>query len=111
MSFLFGHAAQLGSFDLVYTAGLMDYLSDRLAARLIKTLAKLLNPGGRLIVTNFVPGIVERGYMEAIMDWTLKYRTPDELERLAAPLQTDIGSAQVQLDASGQIAYLMIERG
>ena len=69
----------LGSFDLIYAAGLLDYLHDGALQRLLSASIDRLNPGGRLLVANFTPQIRDSGYMEAIMDWFLVYRTADEL--------------------------------
>lgn len=76
-------AAALGRFDLVYSAGLYDYLPDALARRLTARLLALLRPGGRLVIGNFMPGGSGRGYMELFMDWTLVLRGAAELEALA----------------------------
>lgn len=64
----------LGCFDLIYSAGLYDYLPDGLARRLTARLLQMLRPGGRLVIANFVPGGSGRGYMELFMDWTLVLR-------------------------------------
>jgi extracellular factor (EF) 3-hydroxypalmitic acid methyl ester biosynthesis protein len=76
-------AADLTGFDLVYAAGLYDYLRDDPARRLTQTLFEMLNPGGTLLVANFLTGIRDRGYMESFMDWHLIYRTMAEIEALA----------------------------
>ena len=77
-------ADALGSFDLIYSAGLYDYLPDALARRLTRRLLSLLRPGGRLLIANFVPGGSGRGYMELFMDWTLVLRTEAQMRELAA---------------------------
>jgi extracellular factor (EF) 3-hydroxypalmitic acid methyl ester biosynthesis protein len=70
---------ELGSFNLIYSAGLFDYLSDSLARRLTKYLLRQLRPGGRLLIANFVPETKGRGYMELFMDWHLVYRGEQQM--------------------------------
>jgi SAM-dependent methyltransferase len=60
--------------DLIYSAGLYDYLSDPVATRLNQTLFEMLLPGGKLLIANFAPNLVDIGFMEASMDWWLIYR-------------------------------------
>jgi SAM-dependent methyltransferase len=76
-------ADALGSFDLIYSAGLYDYLPDALAKRLTRRLLAMLRPGGRLLIANFVPGGTGRGYMELFMDWTLVLRNEAAMRALA----------------------------
>jgi SAM-dependent methyltransferase len=77
-------ADSLGRFDLIYSAGLYDYLPDALARRLTRRLLAMLRPGGRVLIANFVPGGSGRGYMELFMDWTLVLRTEAQMRELAA---------------------------
>jgi extracellular factor (EF) 3-hydroxypalmitic acid methyl ester biosynthesis protein len=77
-------AAELGHFDLIYSAGLFDYLPDVLARRLTGQLLKMLRPGGRLVIANFVPSGSGRGYMELFMDWTLVLRDQAAMLALAS---------------------------
>ena len=69
----------LGHFDLVYSTGLFDYVGPAAGRRLVAVMFDLLKPAGRLVVANFLPGIRDRGYMEAYMDWRLVYRTRHEM--------------------------------
>ena len=41
-----------GQFDLVYSTGLFDYLSQRTGARLVATMFDMLRPGGQLLVVD-----------------------------------------------------------
>jgi hypothetical protein len=69
----------LGSFDLIYAAGLYDYLDQAAASRLTARLFACLSPGGRLLIGNFRVGFATQSYMEAFMDWRLITRTPDAM--------------------------------
>ncbi len=40
---------EFGQFDVIYTIGLLDYLSDEILVRMIKALHAILNPNGLLI--------------------------------------------------------------
>jgi cyclopropane fatty-acyl-phospholipid synthase-like methyltransferase len=101
----------LGEFDLVYAAGLYDYLEARVAARLTASLFKLLNPGGRLLIPNFLMGVHEEAYMEVYMDWYLIYRTRSEIEAFADEIAPEsIASRSYFEDASGTIGYLELEK-
>lgn len=71
-----------GRFDLVYAAGIYDYLQDRTATRLTAGLFAALKPGGTLFFANFADGIADRGYMDAFMDWRLILREEADLQRM-----------------------------
>jgi SAM-dependent methyltransferase len=75
--------------DLIYSAGLYDYLEDDAAEQLTVCLFELLAPGGRLVLINFAPSLRDIGYMEAVMDWRLLYRDGPDLERLLLHVPQD----------------------
>lgn len=79
-------------FDLIYAAGLYDYLDEEAARALTAMLFSRLKPGGRLLVANFMPDLPDSAYMEAMMDWWLIYRSDDDMRRLAPP-----GAAGIRL--------------
>ncbi len=70
--------ASFGEFDLVYSAGLLDYLQLPTAVSLMKNLARSTAPGGRLLVANMTDHSA-RWYLEVPLDWPLVYRTQEEL--------------------------------
>ncbi len=70
------------SFNLVWAAGIFDYLDDRRFIFLLNHLRTMLSAGGRLIVGNFSTYNPSRDYMEA-GDWYLFHRDEDELYSLA----------------------------
>jgi hypothetical protein len=75
--------AALGDFDLVYAAGLFDYLGEVSATALLRGMLALTRPGGEVLVANVLPRHDDIGYMEAYADWPLLDRTCDELRGMA----------------------------
>jgi len=101
----------LGTFDLVYSAGLYDYLEEPFARRLTEALFEKLTPGGRLLVCNFVPQIYDAGFMESAMGWRLIYRTESQLRALADALPpAELQGATTWTDPFEAVAYLLLER-
>jgi SAM-dependent methyltransferase len=76
--------------DLVYAAGLLDYLPDEVAEALAGDMIRMLGPGGTLLLSNFLPGNHGRGYMEAFMDWHLICRDEEDMRRLIAAIPPDV---------------------
>lgn len=71
-------------YDFIYSNGLYDYLSDRMAARLTQSLGNRLIPSsGKLLVWNFHKSMRDRAFMDTMMDWKLVYRDEADLKRLA----------------------------
>ncbi len=101
----------LGKFDFVYAAGLYDYLHARVAERLLQELFNRLEPGGKVWVANFKPGIEDRAYMEAFMDWWLIYRDEAEMMSLADALPAaEIASKRVFTEHEDNIVFLEVVR-
>ncbi|WP_422646695.1 class I SAM-dependent methyltransferase [Agrobacterium tumefaciens] len=73
---------ELGSFDLVYAAGLYDYLNDKVAIKLTKRCMEMLKPGGMFLFANFSEDIVVDGYMETFMNWALLLRSKADMWRI-----------------------------
>lgn len=95
-----------GGFDLIYTAGLFDYLDDRIASALFRALSERLVRGGLLVIGNFAASAIGIGYMETFLEWKLIYRTPDELIRLGEGVHSDIRLENAFLDAFRNVAYV-----
>lgn len=99
------------SFDLVYSAGLFDYLEEKLAARMTRRMFDLVAPGGTMIIPNFAKGIIERGYMETFMDWYLIYRDEMEVYGFMKELDmTQVASWDIHGDKYGNILYLTVNK-
>ncbi len=106
---LVGNKLDLGSFDLVYSTGLFDYLEQSIAVRLATSMFRLLRPGGSLVVANFLPGVRDVGYMEAFMDWNLVYRGRRDMVDLTTDLADDeIDELRVVSEECHNIVFLQV---
>jgi SAM-dependent methyltransferase len=101
---------QLPACDLVYSTGLYDYLDDATATRLTQRMFDTLRPGGRLLVANMLPGVEMRGYMEAVMDWRLTYRSEAELRAIGYAVTAAARRVRTYVDPHATFAYLEMER-
>jgi extracellular factor (EF) 3-hydroxypalmitic acid methyl ester biosynthesis protein len=96
-------------FDLIYAAGLYDYLERRLASKLTAKLFSHLDSDGELVVANFTNDVADIGYMESYMAWNLIFRSLDELLDLAADIPFSARSAaEVYQLQCPDIAYLRL---
>jgi len=100
-----------GDFDLVYSAGLYDYLEDETAKRLTSSMFAALRPGGTLVVANFAPELLDIGYMEAVMDWNLIYRDESGVARFCDGLPVEqIAEQKMERDSAGNVVYLTVRK-
>ena len=108
---LINTADRLGTFDLVYAAGPYDHLNRLMATRLTEALFLTTRPGGLLLVTNFVHGIKDVGYMEAFMDWHLNHRDASDMFALTSSLpEAEIADRRTFAEESGGIVFLAVRR-
>jgi hypothetical protein len=102
---------KLGTFDLVYAAGLYDYLADNTARALTARMFEMTKPGGRMLIPNFAPQLRDRAYMEALMDWNLIYRDEQAMVMLVSGIEpAEIESCDVQSDPTGSVVYLLVKK-
>lgn len=62
-------------YDLIYCAGLFDYLSDRTCKQLMDLFYEWLEPGGLVAATNVDDYKPFRNSLEFMLDWHLIYRS------------------------------------
>ena len=96
-------------YDVVYCAGLFDYLSDQVCHRLLNIMYAWLAPGGLLIATNVEPANPARYGMEHLLDWHLIYRNASQLAALK-PHGAEADSACVRCDDSGVNVFLEVRK-
>lgn len=100
-----GAATDADGFDAVYCAGLFDYLSDKVCARLTAHFAARTRAGGTLLVTNVHVANPEKFSMEHVLEWYLIYRNEAQMAailpaRCVAPrLYTDPTGVNVFAEA------------
>ena len=96
-------------YDVVYCAGLFDYLSDRICRRLLEIFYEMLAPGGLLVATNVEASNPARGMMEYLMDWHLIYRTGDQLKELS-PRDAPPENCRIIADVTGVNIFLEVKK-
>lgn len=100
---------QREGYDLVYCAGLFDYLSDRICRRLLEIFYDMVAPGGLLIATNVHPSNPWKNWMEYLAEWHLVYRDEEQFFKLA-PEKAPRGAATVKADATGVNIFLEVRK-
>ena len=75
---------QYEKFDIIYSAGLTDYLDRRLFLAIVSRCYEHLKPGGVLIIGNFSHVNPNKVFMDRILNWKLIYRNEAELAQLFA---------------------------
>ena len=91
------------SFDLVYCAGLFDYLTDKVCTRLIEYFMSRSRPNGRVLLTNVHSSNPERNWMEHFLEWYLIYR--DEAGMLGV-LPQGLENVRTYMDAIGATIFV-----
>jgi hypothetical protein len=100
----------LGNLDLVYSAGLYDYLPDLVAMRLTRLLYGHLRPGGRLLMGNLTETPDSTWMLDYVLGWPLLYRTDESMLRLAHRITPTPETVGITRDASGRCIFLDVTR-
>jgi extracellular factor (EF) 3-hydroxypalmitic acid methyl ester biosynthesis protein len=104
-----GGLEQVPPQDMIYSLGLLDYLSDRRARTLVRKLYDALASGGLLVIGNMNETPLSNLWpMEFIADWTLIYRGDAEMRAWAETL----GAAQVwtETERTGRVRLLFVRK-
>jgi extracellular factor (EF) 3-hydroxypalmitic acid methyl ester biosynthesis protein len=92
-------------YDLIYCAGLFDYLPDRTCKRLMTLFYQSLAPGGLVLATNVSPSSPNRGSLELILDWHLIYRSATQVAVLK-PEGVPDDAVRIESDQTGLNVFL-----
>jgi extracellular factor (EF) 3-hydroxypalmitic acid methyl ester biosynthesis protein len=76
-------SADAEKFDLIYCAGLFDYLAPDTCRALMELWFDSLAPGGLMLIANMTDTKPFRHFIEFILDWQLIYRNSREILSLA----------------------------
>lgn len=100
-------------YDLIYCAGLFDYLSSAVCRRLMSVFYEMLAPGGLLVATNVTDVLNEsrpfRHSMEYILDWHLIYRNGVEASALA-PETAPADACKVLVEDTGVNLFIEVRK-
>jgi chemotaxis methyl-accepting protein methylase len=95
-------------FEMVYSAGLYDYLSQPLAKTLTNELIKLVRKDGQLVIGNFHPANPTKAISEFLADWSLIHRDEKAMIDLVPELhQSDVS---LNKDEEGIELFLNIKK-
>lgn len=97
------------SYDVVYCAGLFDYLSQKVCKKLVELFAKLLKPNGLMVTTNVAATNPWRGCMEYVLEWNLVYRSDWEMLDLI-PLDGTVLQSDLKRDETGVNLFLELRK-
>ncbi len=103
-----GGDGELGEYDIVYCAGLFDYLSQKVCQRLVDMFCRMAKPGGLVIVTNVAATNPRKACMEYLMEWNLIHRSVDQMNDLI-PEGMPFKRSEVKADSTGVNLFLEIE--
>ena len=94
------------TFDFVYCAGLFDYLSDKVCARLLQYFVTRSEVDGSVLVTNVHSSNPQRNVMEHLLEWHLIYRNETQLESV---LPVPRGATCLYTDETGVNVFAEFE--
>ena len=97
-------------YDLIWSAGLFDYLDDRIAALLLKKIWRYLKDDGQIIFGNFAPENPTRNGMELVVKWYLIHRTADELVKLVRLSGVPFAEVEVESEPLGVNLFCVIKK-
>jgi extracellular factor (EF) 3-hydroxypalmitic acid methyl ester biosynthesis protein len=96
-------------YDLVYCAGLFDYLQDDISKQLMNVMYGLVAPGGLLIATNVGANNPIQKIMDLIFEWRLIYRNSRDMAALS-PDEADPDDCKITAEATGCNIFIEVRK-
>jgi len=97
-------------YDLIWSAGLFDYLEKRVVILLLKKIWRYLKDNGRIIFGNFSPKNPTKNGMELVGKWYLIHRTASELIEICRETGLPISELEVESEFSGINLFCVIKK-
>lgn len=104
-----GMRSVVAEYDLVYCAGLFDYLPEYVCRQLVELFYGMLAPGGLLIATNVESSNPIRNIMGFIFEWWLIERNAPQMRALV-PRREVADECQIVSDPTGCNLFLEIRK-
>jgi len=95
-------------YDLIWSAGLFDYLDNEEFVFLLRSLMKMLTINGKMVIGNFSTSNPSRDCME-LLEWFLFHRDITGLTELARKAGADPDLISVESEATGVNLFLIID--
>ena len=103
-----GHT--MGARQLIYSAGLFDYLSDRSFVALLSALYEGAEEGGQLLIGNVDQSNPTRYFMEYFAEWFLIHRNRQQLLDKAKLLRPAPAQVRVESEPLGVNLFLSLQK-
>ena len=97
-------------YDLIWSAGLFDYLDARIASILLRRVWRHLKKDGQIIFGNFSPENPTRYGMELAVHWKLIHRTANELVQLVQSARLPYSRLKVEEESLGVNLFCIIQK-
>lgn len=104
-----GTRAATPEYDLVYCAGLFDYLPDRVCQQLMNMFYSMLQPGGLLLATNVDNSNPIRNIMGYVFEWRLIERSAAQLRALT-PEGARPDDCRIVSDSTGCNVFIEVRK-
>jgi hypothetical protein len=102
-----GRGLPENDYDVIYSAGLFDYLTEPVAQMAAQKMLASMKKGGKLIIGNFSKDNPSIPFMEFVLDWHLIYRSKEDLERMFKGFGSKV---TVETEPLGVNLFVVIEK-